>query len=247
MVQSPTLIFTPRHSEDSQALWKAASNLGWNTERLASWRVPEHLKTLANPVLYAEALMAPMLAEQLGLALTHPPEEWLVTLPMQYKHRNIRLCTLGEARSSSEAAFVKPPNDKSLPAGVYLGRELPTEYDEQMSVLVSDVVTWEKEFRCFVLDRALKTYSIYSRHGELQRENEFFSTEEENQQVEAFMRTLLADDSVTLPRAAVVDIGTIEGRGWACVEQNAAWGAGIYGCDARAVLQVLALAQVAKR
>ena len=53
------------------------------------------------------------------------------------------------------------------------------------------------------------------------------------------MRALLADDRVSLPRATVIDVGIVEGLGWACVEQNAAWGAGIYGCNAAAVLQVL--------
>jgi ATP-grasp domain, R2K clade family 2 len=235
----PTLVFTPRYTEDSQALWKAAGALGWKTERLTSWRVPEHLKGLAGPVLYGEALFGPALAEQLGIVLTNPPEDWLVELPMEYKHRKIRLSTLGEARTLVEPAFVKPPNDKSFPAGVYTGSLLPSEYEDNMTVLVSEVVKWEKEFRCFVLDREVKTYSLYSRYGELQREQGFSSTPEEDQGVEEFMSKLLADRRVSLPRATVIDVGTIEGRGWACVEQNAAWGSGIYGCNASAVLEVL--------
>jgi ATP-grasp domain, R2K clade family 2 len=235
----PTLIFTPRYTDDSQALWKAAGALGWSTERLTSWRVPEHFRGLDEPVLYGEALFGPSLAEQLGLSLLNPPEDWLVRLPMEYKHRQITLTTLGEARAAQGEAFVKPPNDKSFPAGVYRGVDLPVEYPDEMPVLVSDVVTWEKEFRCFVLDRTLVTCSLYSRFGELQRDAGFASSPTEDRQVEAFMAGLLADERVDLPRATVVDIGTIEGRGWGCVEQNAAWGAGIYGCSAPAVLGVL--------
>lgn len=93
----PTLIFTPSHTADSQALWKAAGSLGWRTERLASWRVPDHFSTLDEPVPYGEALFGPSLAEQLGLSLLNPPEDWLVRLPMEYKHRHIALTTLGEA------------------------------------------------------------------------------------------------------------------------------------------------------
>lgn len=48
------------------------------------------------------------------------------------------------------------------------------------------------------------------------------------------LRTIL-----DLPRAAVIDVGVIAGRGWAVVEQNAAWGSGIYGCDPQQVLEVL--------
>jgi hypothetical protein len=235
----PTLIFTPRYTEDSQALWKAAGNLGWNIERLSGWSVPDHLRAIPDPVLYGEALFGPSLAEQLGLALVSPPEDWLVRLPLEYKLRHITLTSLGQARLNAAPAFVKPPNDKSFPASVYRGAELPLEYADEMSVLVSDVVKWEKEFRCFVLNRSLRTYSLYSRYGELQRESEFLSTPEEDLAVEKFMATLLADSRVDLPCATVVDVGYIEGCGWACVEQNAAWGAGIYGCNPSSVLDVI--------
>jgi hypothetical protein len=37
----------------------------------------------------------------------------------------------------------------------------------------------------------------------------------------------------------VLDVGVIGERGWAVIETNAAWGSGIYGCDPKAVLQVI--------
>ncbi|MBW8808656.1 MAG: ATP-grasp domain-containing protein [Lysobacter sp.] len=172
----PTLILTPRHSEDSQALWKAAARQGWSVERLPGWRVPEHLRALADPVFYGEALFGPSISEQLGLVLSNPPEDWLVRLPNEYRLRDIRLSTLGAERAGTVAAFIKPPNDKSFPAQVYTGAELPQGYDEDMPVLVSQVVRWRCEFRCFVLDRELRTYSLYSRNGELARDSGFAST-----------------------------------------------------------------------
>lgn len=235
----PTLILTPRYTEDSQALWRAAGAQGWTIERLTTWRVPEHLRELADPVFYGEAMFGPELAAQLGVKLLNPAEDWLVRLPMEYKHRAISLTTLGAARECLAAAFVKPPNDKSFSAGVYSGPELPSEYAQEMPVLVSEVVKWEKEFRCFILNRELRTFTVYSRWGELQREAEFASTPEEDAQVAAFMSALLADPRVDLPKATVVYVGLIEGKGWACVEQNAAWGSGVYGCDPSAVLAVL--------
>jgi hypothetical protein len=235
----PTLILTPRYTDDSQALWKAAGKLGWHIERLTAWKIPEHLRAVPEPVFYCEALFGPSLAQQLGLELVSPPEDWLVRLPRQYTSRVITLTTLCAARGNPSAAFVKPPNDKSFPASVYTGAELPAEYADDMTVLVSEVVKWEKEFRCFVLNRSLKTYSLYSRFGDLMRESEFASTPEEDAAVEQFMATLLADERVDLPVATVVDVGFIAGVGWACVEQNAAWGAGVYGCDPVQVLDVL--------
>jgi hypothetical protein len=235
----PTLVLTPRYTEDSQALWKAAASRGWSVVRLNGWHVPEYLKAKKDLVLYVEALFGPTIAEQLDLRLVDPPEDWLVRLPMKYKLRNIHLITLGQARLLEEARFIKPPNDKSFPAAVYVGSSLPREFDDDMVVLMSDVVSWKTEFRCFVLDRSLVTYSIYARDGELQREVQYHSELDEDADLEKFMNEFLADPSVDLPSATVVDVGYIEGSGWACVEQNAAWGAGLYGCEPSRVLDVV--------
>jgi ATP-grasp domain, R2K clade family 2 len=240
----PTLILTPRYTDDTQALWKTASRLGWSVERLSAWRVPAHLQQVPNPVLYAEALFAPSLAEQLGIGLSQPADDWLVHLPERYRQRAIGISTLAEARALTVPAFIKPPNDKSFPARVYAPGELPAGYDEAMPVLVSDIVRWTCEFRCFVLDRRLATYSIYARDGELQDENDYAMTDGERTALGAFMSGFLADSAVELPRATVVDIGIIAGRdGWAVIEQNAAWGAGLYGCDPGRALDVIRAAQ----
>ncbi|QEL13243.1 ATP-grasp domain-containing protein [Limnoglobus roseus] len=243
----PTLILTPRFTEDAQALWRAAGLLGWSVERLSSWRVPDDLLSIPDPVLYLEGLFGPTLADQFGLRLLEPAVDWLPSLPEEYRKRRVSLTTLRAARQLSEPAFVKPPNDKSFPARVYLGTELPEGYDEGSPVLVSEVVVWEKEFRCFVLDRQLRTMSVYLRGGELQRESQFAATDAELAEAGAFVKTVLEDQRVELCRTAVLDIGVIADRGWAVVEQNAAWGSGLYGCDPIQVLEVLRYAAVPLR
>ncbi len=45
--------------------------------------------------------------------------------------------------------------------------------------------------------------------------------------------------AILVPPAAVIDVGRLAGGGWAVVEANPAWGAGICGCDPAAVLPVL--------
>lgn len=65
------------------------------------------------------------------------------------------------------AILCQPPNDKSFPARVYTEAELPSEYPDDMPVLVSEVVVWEKEFRCFVLDRRPRTLPIGQRKAPL--------------------------------------------------------------------------------
>ncbi|HEY1068681.1 MAG TPA: ATP-grasp domain-containing protein [Pirellulales bacterium] len=236
---TPTLVLTPRFTPDSQALWRAGVELGWNVERLAGWRVSEALRRTPNLVLYLEGLLGPSIAEQLGIRLEKPPVDWLPRLPEEYRRRWVTLSTLGEARSLVEPAFIKPPNEKSFPARVYRGSELPTDYDDETPVLVAEVVHWTKEFRCFVLERGLATFSVYLRDGELQQVNGFAHTSDEATEVQEFVGRLLDDPRVDLPPAAVVDVGVIRDRGWAVIEQNAAWASGVYGCDPRRVLEVL--------
>jgi ATP-grasp domain, R2K clade family 2 len=235
----PTLILTPRFSEDAQALWRGANHLGWNVERLKSWQVPDELRQVPEPVLYLEALFGQTLAAQFGLRLLEPAIDWLPNLPVAYRQRRVSLTTLGACREIVEPTFIKPPNDKSFPAKIYTGAELPHEYDEDSPVLVAEVVVWEKEFRCFILDRQIRTISVYLRNGELQRDRDFAATEAELREVESFAQQILADVRIDLPRTAVLDVGVIAERGWAVVEQNAAWGSGIYGCDPVEVLGVL--------
>lgn len=196
--------------------------------------------------------MAEAIAQQLGIRLLNPSDDWLTNLPQEYRKRPHYLTTLGKVRRYSQrgvasrsptTAFIKPPNDKSFPARVYSARDLPTDYPDNMPVLVSEIVEWDKEFRCFILNRCLKTFSVYLREGELQSEN-FTYTKQEEFEVRNFIQNILSDNRVEIPSATVIDVGVIKGRGWAVVEQNAAWGAGLYGCNPIQVLQVIRYAVV---
>jgi hypothetical protein len=235
----PTLILTPRMTDDSIALWRAAGRLGWNVDRMTRFILPDDYPPLDDPVLYVEGLTAPLIAEQLGLSISEPPVDWLVTLPERYRKREIRMMPLREAKTLTERWFMKPPNDKSFEAAVRIGAELPDGFDPDSPVLVSECVRWRVEYRCFVLDRQVRTCSIYLRDGQLQRDFGFAAPDEEVADMLAFARSMLADPEVRLHDAAVIDIGMIEGRGWAVVEQNAPWGSGLYGSDAEEALRVI--------
>src|SRR5262249_17807356 len=83
------------------------------------------------------------------------------------------------------------------------------------------------------------TLSPYLRYGELVQSPEGHWEDERTDAARGFAQGVLSDGSVTLPPAVVMDVGVIEGRGWAVIEANAAWGSGIYGCDPAAVLGVV--------
>jgi hypothetical protein len=48
--------------------------------------------------------------------------------------------------------------------------------------------------------------------------------------------------NMSLPRTVVVDVGFVGGRGWALIEFNAVWGAGLNGCDPDKVLPTIVAA-----
>src|SRR3569623_1890212 len=134
----PTLILSPRMTDDSVALWRAGNRLGWAVERMTQFRPPEGFRVDDEPVLYVEGLTAPLFAEALGLRLAEPPVDWLPRLPAEYRGRAVKLTTLGEARRLEGRWFVKPPNAKSFAAGVYVGADLPAHLDDAAPVLVSE-------------------------------------------------------------------------------------------------------------
>lgn len=239
----PTLILPPRFTPDSNRMWKAAIDLGWNVERLASWRVPETLRDL-EVVVYGEPLFAAVVSDALGVALLEPPFDWLTTLPAELLRRRVRFMWFEKARCEPAPAFIKPADDKCFAARVYAsGEDLPdvSLVDVSTPVLVAEPVTWEVEYRCFVLDRKVATMSPYLRDGQLCQADDgsWPAPDSEHHEAKTFAEQLLTDQSVSLPPAVVVDIGYIDNAGWAVVEANPAWGSGLYGCDARLALQTI--------
>jgi hypothetical protein len=241
----PTLILSPRYSDDSIKLRRAALALGWDVMRLAGWRCPEDFEP-EEPVLFAEPLFNAAVAEQLGLAVVEPPEDFLVRLPQEYVKRRVRLTTAAEARTLPGPVFLKPPNRKTFPAKVYRsGADLPEMPDDD-PVLASEPVEWAAEFRFFIRDRRVHAWSPYWLRGALaRRDDEWVIEPDLAAMTRELLDRLLADPDVALPAALVLDAGVIEDRGAAIVEANEAAGAGIYGCDPRDVLEVLRAATIA--
>ncbi len=233
-----TLLLSSRHTDDNQALWRAAIQRDWSVVRASGIRLPE----LNDPeiVLYVEALFAPTIAGILGRKLLDLPEDWLAKLPHRFTKRQITLTTLGQARGLPGPAFVKPPNDKSFAASVYnSGEMLPVDFEDGLAVLVAEPVRWEAEFRCFCLDGKVRTCSPYLRSGEHAKQTNYGASTDELAAATEFAEAVLATPEVVATKAIVLDVGQIAGQGWAVVEANAAWGSGIYGCDPDAVLDVI--------
>lgn len=237
----PILFLSPRYTHDSINLKKAAEARGWSVLRLHEWKVPTDWPR-EEFVLYGEPLLAAVAAQSLGYTLPVPPLNWLATLPEELLNRQVRCLTAEQARQVNERAFFKPAGEKSFPAGVLdSGSQLPDHLPPDEVLLVSEIVVWTVEFRCFIRDRRCLTLSVYARHGVRsdQETSEFLATDEEIAGAEQFIARLLGDDRVSVFSPVVIDIGWIEGRGWSVIEANEAFASGLYGCDPNAVLEVL--------
>lgn len=243
----PTLALSARYTPDSIALRAAALAAGWKVERLRAWRPSPTLEAADQVVLYAEPLFVACVAEALDLALLEPPFEWLTTLPQRYLQREVTFQPLAALADRGAARFLKPGDDKCFPARVYAADEVIPGLDllpAGTPTLTAEPVRFEVEYRAFVLDRVARTLSPYGRDGALAQAEAggWPAPADEAAEAAAFLEALLADPAVALPPAVVVDVGRIEGRGWAVVEANPAFGSGVYGCDPAEVLPVVARA-----
>ncbi|HEX6544514.1 MAG TPA: ATP-grasp domain-containing protein [Ktedonobacterales bacterium] len=240
----PTLLLSPRYTSDSRQLRQAAEVAGWQVLRLGSWRPPD--RTFADEVVvYGEPLFTDIMAAALDLAAFDIPADWLARLPARLTRRAIAAMPLAEALRIEEPRFVKSARDKPFPAGVYtMAAEPPPaclDLPGDLLVLVAEPVQWELEFRGFILHRRLLALSPYLRAGELveDAEGNWVASEEEWRAAKVYYAEILADPALELPPAIVLDVGIIPERGWAIIEANGAWGAGLYGCDPTAALSVI--------
>jgi len=238
----PTLLLSARQTADAQSLWRACIALNWNVARVHGWRLPE--VSPGGVAVYGEPLLTEHVARELGLQLQDPPVDWLPKLPARWRGRGIELMSLAEARKTTARAFIKPADEKCFDAKVYAnGSELPVVglLPEDLPVLVQEIVNWKVEFRCFILKRKVMTLSPYWRDGALAKaeDGSWPATTEELNAAQTFCERVLADATVEIPEAIVIDVGLRADNEWAVVESNAAFSSGIYGCDATCVLPVL--------
>jgi hypothetical protein len=240
----PTLVLSPTHSEDSLALELAAYASGWSVVRLESWRVPETLIDLPDLVLFGEALFVRTIADALSYSLLEAPRSWLASLPAETLKRSIQIMKLGDAESIVVPSFIKPAGDKAFEARVYESGvsflSTVSDLSRNIDLIVSVPVTWQLEYRCFVLDRQVRTVACYWKDGEATKSSEGWPTiSQHDAQALEFATQVLRNTTIDCPPAFVMDIGLIQDRGWAVLEANPAWASGVYGCSPDAVLSVV--------
>jgi hypothetical protein len=92
---------------------------------------------------------------------------------------------------------------------------------QDTAVFIAETVRLTAEVRSFVLEGQVLDAAVYEGNAAIG-------------DAIAFIAEVLK--TVSLPRSVVVDVGFIADRGWAVIEFNAAWGAGLNGSNATKVL-----------
>lgn len=228
------------------ALQLAARTTGWDVHSAeGSWRLPEDLiAKKQSGVPYGSQTFCEVIAQQMGWTLKGNSFDWLAKLPQKYLKRKVEFMTLDAAKKLQETKFIKPADDKVFPAGVYSPGTLITHpvVPQDTPTLVSDVVSFDLEYRCFVTQNQVWTWSNYVFFDLVADHRVWYMTPADNdtskQFVEAMLDDLSIDDSINTA-ASVIDVGRIPGKGWAIIETNQAWASGLYGCDPCAALEVM--------
>ncbi|NTX10040.1 ATP-grasp domain-containing protein [Myxococcus sp. CA056] len=221
MFQGLSLLIPAKADPERDAVARAWETGGGTVLRLDRfWNPPD--VTPARTRLYGNDTFCLVLAQKLGLTLVSPPDDLLLRVDSDWLGREVRGSTLEQVLTEPFPRFIKPQVPKVFRASVWNDPEslrseckgLPPE----TPVLSSEVVTVRAEARAWALDGQLRTCALYEGEGDLA-------------EARAFLTTVARE--AKLPRTCVLDAACIEGRGWVLLEANAAWGAGLNGCDAR--------------
>ncbi|MGU3373799.1 ATP-grasp domain-containing protein [Chryseobacterium sp. M5A1_1a] len=232
------IALSPMYTEDSNNLKKASLNSHYELNRFnAKWNVPEEFRADVIAV-YGEDIYSEIVAEQCNLTLTKPDDNWLASISEEFTKRKI---TYGQLKdfTHEENIFIKCSDFKSFKAGVF---DKVTDIkgfdslDLEIPVFTSEVVEWQLEVRCFVLNNEIKTHSSYWRNNNF---DTALLSEIEEKELFKFFTDFIQQYSSTLPKAIVLDFGIIKEKSWALIEANPAWCSGLYACDAEKALTVI--------
>jgi hypothetical protein len=233
----------PWYTVFDELLARAARGAGWSVFGCDGAVFPD--ASVADPAVYVTTELALEAAQRLDVVLLEPPLDLLARLPERYLRRTVEFAAFADLQRLKGPTFVKPadPLDKWFDAGVYSDvRDIRTRgrVSPESPVLLSQPVEWVAELRYFVLEGRVVAGSTYLSYG---RPNWKPFGSGSSPAIPAaglpVVENLCAAMGDELPPAFVVDVGVIEDRGWAVVEFNPAWCAGLLGADPTAVLPVL--------
>ena len=193
-----TVLFIPEKADaEIDAAASEREIAGGQAVRLASfWKPPAAGDK--DIKVYGHEMFCLVLVHKLGLHLVSPADDFLGQLEYKGTKCDIAITSLDER----------------------------LKLDAETAVIVSEIVSFESEVRCFTLNGDVKSLAAYEGSPNIS-------------EARAFIEAFLSENNGILPITTVIDIGFISERGWAAVEANAVCGAGLNGCDAKSVIDCI--------
>jgi hypothetical protein len=195
-----------------------------------SWRLEEDfINSKPKGLCYGSQIFCEVIAQQLNWELCKLPLNWLATLPKEYTKRDIQFGLVKEF-IGIENKFVKPADDKCFDAKIYQSFNISDNLSLETPCLVSESVSFKLEYRYFVNDNKVLTYSDYSKYMNENIEKDIYNCyfSKYGTPLE-FICAFLTNNVVNVP--SVIDVGCIDDLGWAVLESNPIWASGLYDCD----------------
>jgi hypothetical protein len=233
VTESYTLLIPAKADPERDAVARAWEQGGGTVMRVDRfWSPPEVERTRVR--LYGNDTFCLVLAQKLSLELVSPPDDLLLQVDSTWLKREVHLSTLERVTSEPFPRFIKPLVPKVFRAAVWKEPAALVEecrgLEPGTPMLSAEVVSLRAEARAWVLDGQVRTCAMYEGEGVLS-------------EARAFLDTVAR--AAPLPRTCVLDAALVEGRGWALLEANAAWGAGLNGCEAIEAAHCIAAATLA--
>jgi hypothetical protein len=236
-----TLIISSWQVPAVEGLAKAAAEAGWVVK---DWDKRPRRAPRGDVLYYGGVGLVEEAVATYRFALLEPPLDLLAYIGPDLRKRQVGFGAFGAVGDQKRPTFLKPasPIRKVFDAGVYRSlTQIIERYDvpAETLVLYSEVVEWLVEYRCWILEGEVVATSPYISFGRVGWTPWSATSPVEPPPTEVidFCGTLADEDG--LPPAFVVDVGFIEGRGWAVVEFNPVWCSSVLGSDPQGVLRAL--------
>ncbi len=217
-----TLIIPEKPDVERDAVADVWLKEGGSVLRLGKFWDPPELDRLSVRV-YGNDTFCLVLKEKLGFNLVSPADDFLLSIDFEWVKRDLNIIPFSDIDKIDFPVFIKPLIPKLFRASVYNSKADLLDECKGISgdtdIIVSGIIDILAEARAFVLDGIVLSCSIYEGDASVD-------------EARLFAQSFLDCCGDVLPVSCVVDVGKIGNGDWVVVEANAAWGAGLNGCDA---------------